>query len=158
VSRPKRALIAEEQHSAGGLVVRSNEVLLISTAGGRRWQLPKGHLEPGEQPAEAAVREVREETGVTGRVVAPLPGIDYAFVERGLRRIQKHVDYFLLEYESGSEADFDPHEVVSARWFAWPEAIAKLSHANERRVAERAWALVREPQEESPAAQQGATE
>lgn len=158
MSRPKRALIAEEQHSAGGLVVRGSEVLLISTAGGRRWQLPKGHLEPGEQPAEAAVREVREETGVSGRVVAPLPGIDYTFIERGLRRIQKHVDYFLLEYESGSETDFDPHEVVSARWFAWAEAVAKLSHANERRVAERAWALFRERQAESPAAQTGVPE
>jgi 8-oxo-dGTP pyrophosphatase MutT (NUDIX family) len=129
------------QHSAGGIVVRDGDVLLISTAGGRRWQLPKGHLEGNEQPVEAAVREVREETGVTGRVLSPVSGIDYSFVERGIRPIRKHVDYFLLAYESGSEADFDPREVVAARWFPWSEAIALLSHENERRVAREAWRL-----------------
>ena len=118
-------------------------MLLIATAGGKRWQLPKGHLEGEERPEQAAVREVREETGVSGRVLAPLSGIDYTFVERGVRRISKHVDYFLLAYESGSEADFDPNEVVAARWFPWAEAIEKLSHDNERRVAEEAWRVAR---------------
>ena len=126
--------------------MRGDEVLLIATAGGRRWQLPKGHLEAGELPAEAAVREVREETGVTGSIVAPLSGVDYTFLERGRHRIKKHVDYFLLAYESGSEADFEPREVVAARWFPWREAIAKLSHANDRRVAEQAWNIARERQ------------
>ena len=138
--------VASEQHSAGGLVVLGDEVLLIATAGGRRWQLPKGHLEAGELPAEAAVREVREETGVTGSIVAPLSGVDYTFLERGRHRIKKHVDYFLLAYENGSEADFEPREVVAARWFPWREAIAKLSHANDRRVAEQAWNIARERQ------------
>lgn len=143
---PTGSTIVSEQHSAGGLVVRGDEVLLIATAGGRRWQLPKGHLEAGELPAQAAVREVREETGVTGSIVAALSGVDYTFLERGKHRIRKHVDYFLLAYESGSEADFEPREVVAARWFSWSEAIAKLSHANDRRVAEQAWSIVRERQ------------
>lgn len=130
--------------------MRGDEVLLIATAGGRRWQLPKGHLEAGEVPAQAAVREVREETGVTGTIVAALSGVDYTFLERGKHRIRKHVDYFLLAYESGSEADFEPREVVAARWFPWPEAIAKLSHANDRRVAEQAWRIARERQGDSP--------
>jgi 8-oxo-dGTP pyrophosphatase MutT (NUDIX family) len=138
-----------EQHSAGGLVVRGDEVLLIATAGGRRWQLPKGHLEAGELPAEAALREVREETGVTGSILAPLSGVDYTFLERGKHRIRKHVDYFLLSYESGSETNFEPREVVTARWFPWVEAIARLSHANDRRVAEQAWRIVRERQGEN---------
>jgi 8-oxo-dGTP pyrophosphatase MutT (NUDIX family) len=141
--RPARSPVEERQHSAGGVVFRDNEILLISTAGGRRWQLPKGHIENDEQPTDAAVREVREETGVTGRVLAPLSGIDYTFLERGLRRIRKHVDYFLLAYESGSELDFDPHEVVSAKWFPWSDGIARLSHENERRVAEEAERLAR---------------
>lgn len=143
-STKRSAAPAPEQHSAGGIVVRGEEVLLIATAGGRRWQLPKGHLEAGEAPAEAAVREVREETGVTGAIVAPLSGVDYSFLERGRHRIRKHVDYFLLTYESGSEANYEPREVVAARWFPWPEAIAKLSHANDRRVAEEAWRIARE--------------
>jgi 8-oxo-dGTP pyrophosphatase MutT (NUDIX family) len=129
---------AERQRSAGGLVARGDEVLLIATGGGRRWQLPKGHVEPGESLADAAVREVREETGVTGRIVATLPAIDYTFVEKDGRRVRKHVDYFLLEYVEGDAADHDPAEVDAARWFAWPEALRRLTHVNERRVAERA--------------------
>lgn len=126
------------QHSAGGLVVRDAQVLLIATAGGSRWQLPKGRLEEGETSEQAAVREVREETGVTGRIVAPLPGIDYWFAEGRRKRIRKHVDYFLLEYVSGSERDFDRREADDARWFPWSEAVVQLTHANERRVAESA--------------------
>lgn len=123
-------------------MVRSGEVLLIATAGGSRWQLPKGRLEADETPEQAAVREVREETGVTGRVVTPLPGIDYWFAEGPRKRIRKHVDYFLLEYVAGSEADFDEREVHEARWFAWDDAVARLTHVNERRVAESARRLV----------------
>ena len=80
--RPVARATAERQHSAGGLVVRDGLVLLIATAGGRRWQLPKGHVEPGETAAQAAVREVREETGVTGTDPGAAAGIDYSFVER----------------------------------------------------------------------------
>jgi len=113
-------------------------VLLIATAGRRRWQLPKGRIEPGESTEQAAIREVREETGVLGRVLALLPAIDYWFADGRMRRIRKHVDYFLLAYVSGSEEDFDAAEVDEARWFGWDEALAKLTHENERRVAERA--------------------
>jgi 8-oxo-dGTP pyrophosphatase MutT (NUDIX family) len=122
-------------------VEREGRVLLIATGGGRRWQLPKGRIEAGESIEQAAVREVREETGVLGRVVAPLPAIDYWFADGPERRIKKHVDYFLLAYLSGSEKDFDPVEVDEARWFGWDEALAHLTHANERRVAESARAL-----------------
>jgi len=144
--RPRPRVV--RQHSAGGLVERDGEVLLIATAGGARWQLPKGRLEAGETPELAAVREVREETGVTGRIVAPLPGIDYWFAEGRRKRIRKHVDYFLLAYVSGSERDFDRREAHDARWFPWSEAVDKLTHANERRVAESARQLAQA--EESP--------
>ncbi len=117
---------------------REGDFLLIATGGGRRWQLPKGHIEPGETSQEAAVREVREETGVTGRPIAELDGIDYWFAESRDLRIRKHVDYFLLAYESGSETDFDPNEVDRASWFPAAEAIACLTHENERRVARQA--------------------
>jgi len=130
-----------QHRSAGGLVVLGSRILLISTQAGRRWQLPKGHIEEGETPEQAAVREVREETGVTSRVVAPLPGVEYWFVERGAHRIHKQVDYFLLDYLSGDTADFDPHEVSGAEWFPWDEGLAKLSFENERRVVERARAI-----------------
>jgi 8-oxo-dGTP pyrophosphatase MutT (NUDIX family) len=132
---------AEHQRSAGGLVVRGATILLISTQQGRRWQLPKGHIEDGETSEQTAVREVREETGVTGRVVAALPEIEYWYVEKGNLRIHKRVDYFLLEYESGDAADFDAREVSGAGWFGWDEGLAKLSFDNERRVAEQARVL-----------------
>lgn len=134
----------EHQRSAGGLVVNQGQILLITTQAGR-WQLPKGHIEDGETPEQAAVREVREETGVTGRLVAPLPGVEYWYVERGRKRIHKRVDYFLLAYESGDAADFDPEEVVGASWFSWDDGLTKLSFDNERDVvvAARRIALAR---------------
>jgi 8-oxo-dGTP pyrophosphatase MutT (NUDIX family) len=128
----------EHQVSAGGVVVRAGEVLLISTFGGRRWQLPKGHLEAGESPEQAAVREVEEETGVRGRVLAELPDVEYWFTERGTHRIHKRVYYYLLVYERGDTADYDPHEVSGAAWMSWEEALARLSFANDRRVVKRA--------------------
>jgi len=138
--RPRRPRV-EHQRSAGGVVAHEGRFLLIATAGGTRWQLPKGHIEPGESSEQAAVREVREETGVTGRVVAPLDGIDYWFAEGRARRIRKHVDYYLLTYQAGSASDFDRREVDDARWFPAVEAVEKLTHANERRVAEQALAM-----------------
>jgi 8-oxo-dGTP pyrophosphatase MutT (NUDIX family) len=124
--------------SAGGLVVAGERILLISTQNGRRWQLPKGHIEPGESAEEAAVREVREETGVTGRVLAPLPSVEYWYVEKGQLRVHKKVDYFLLEYVSGNAAEFDAKEVSGAEWFGWEEGLARMSYENERRVARQA--------------------
>jgi 8-oxo-dGTP pyrophosphatase MutT (NUDIX family) len=114
-------------------VVRDSQILLIATQAGR-WQLPKGHIEKGETAEQAAMREVREETGVRGQVVAPLPGVEYWFTERR-RRIHKRVDYFLLSYEGGDAADFAADEVAGASWFSWEEGIAKLSFDNEREVA-----------------------
>ena len=129
--------------SAGGLVVRGSSILLISTQSGRRWQLPKGHIEAGETPEQTAVREVCEETGVTGEVVAPLPGVEYWFVEKGIHRIHKEVDYFLLTYVSGDAANFDAREVSGAEWFSWDEGLARLSFENERKVVREAMAIAR---------------
>jgi 8-oxo-dGTP pyrophosphatase MutT (NUDIX family) len=116
-----------QHRSAGGLVVRGSQILLISTQSGRRWQLPKGHIEEGETSEQTAVREVREETGVTSRVVAPLPGVDYC----------------LMDYVSADAADFDAQEVSGAEWFSWEEGLAKLSFENERKVVEQARRIAR---------------
>ncbi|QQR75114.1 MAG: NUDIX hydrolase [Holophagales bacterium] len=146
--RPRR------DHSAGGLVVRGEEVLLISTQEGARWQLPKGHLEAGETAEQAALREVCEETGITARIVAPLPGVDYRFAERGRRLVDKHVDYYLMSFVSGDERNFDPKEVSGASWFPWDEALSRLTFDNERRVVnaarELAAAAVLQAAEETP--------
>lgn len=134
------------------MIVRSSRILLISTQEGKRWQLPKGHIEAGETPEQAAIREVREETGVTGRIVAPLPGVEYWFFDRGAR-IHKQVDYFLLDYVSGDPADFDASEVSGAGWFSWEAGISRLTFENERRVVTRARDLVLEAAPESTPAE-----
>lgn len=120
-----------------------SRILLISTQEGKRWQLPKGHIEAGETPEEAALREVREETGVTGRILAALPGVEYWFFDRGAR-VHKKVDYFLLDYVSGDPADFDAGEVSGAGWFSWDAGIGRLSFENERKAVVRARALLAE--------------
>jgi 8-oxo-dGTP diphosphatase len=124
----------EHHRSAGGLVVHDSRILLISTQEGKRWQLPKGHIEQGETPEEAAIREVREETGVTGEILAPLPPVEYWYLEKGRRRVHKIVEYYLLSYVSGDNANFDAREVSGADWFSWEEGIARLTFENERRV------------------------
>jgi 8-oxo-dGTP pyrophosphatase MutT (NUDIX family) len=118
-------------------VVRDREVLLINPRPAR-WQLPKGHVEPGEEPPQTALREVREETGVGARIVAPLSAIRYTYAAGPRLRIEKRVDYYLMSYVDGSELDADRREVLQARWVPWDEALALLSFANERAVAEEA--------------------
>ena len=93
-------------------------------------------MEPGESLAEAAVREVEEETGIRGRVVQSLGTIDYWFVLDG-RRIHKTVHHFLLEAVGGelSRADL---EVEDVDWVALDEAPRRLAHPDERSLAQRA--------------------
>jgi len=99
------------------------------------WSLPKGHVEPGETSAEAAVREVEEETGIRGRVLAPLGTIDFWFVA-DQRRVHKTVHHFLLEAEGGELSD-DDIEVVEVAWFDLPDVSGALAYADERRLLER---------------------
>lgn len=125
-------------HSAGGIVYFRDQILLISTLQATRWQLPKGHVERGESPAQAAVREIREETGVYGLVVADLGPLEYRYRGRQGRKIHKRVDYFLCSYISGSTDDFDRHEVSGAQWMPWQQALELLTFDNERELVRRA--------------------
>lgn len=134
------------ERSAGGVVlVRHGQDLmvpLIRLRGGGVLGLPKGHIEPGEEPPATAVREVREETGLSGRVLAPLPEIAYAFWSRALgARVAKRVAFFLLEYRAGSIAHHDG-EVEGVRLVPLDRAVAALTYPGERRVMEAALAWV----------------
>ncbi len=132
--------------SAGGVIYRRTdqgiEVALISTKGGTRWQLPKGKQEKGEELEVTAAREVAEETGLFGTVLASLDTIDIWFsVSEEGRAIRSHkvVHFYLLEYRHGSTDDHDD-EVDDARWFPAAEALVRLTFPSERRVTEQALA------------------
>lgn len=97
------------------------------------WSLPKGHLEAGETASQAAVREVEEETGIRGRVLAELGTIDYWFVAED-RRIHKTVHHYLLEAAGGELSDEDV-EVDEVAWVPLAELRERLAYAGERRLA-----------------------
>ena len=127
----------ELETSYGGVVVRGSELLVITPAGKRRVTgLPKGGQNPGESGAETAVREVREETGVTATVREPLGDVHYWY-RRGGMRVLKTVHFYLCDYVSGSTADHD-HEVENARWIPLTRARNALSYPGERALIERA--------------------
>jgi 8-oxo-dGTP pyrophosphatase MutT (NUDIX family) len=106
------------------------------------WGFPKGHLEPGEQPEEAALREVREETGLHDLAVrGTIDTIDWYFRFRG-RLIHKVCHFFLMET---SQADTDPQRaegITACRWIAYDAASSAVSYANARQVLRRAGAMI----------------
>jgi ADP-ribose pyrophosphatase YjhB (NUDIX family) len=136
-----------EETSAGGLVVdRSGTVpraALIARADRRGrllWSLPKGHLEAGETAVDAAVREVAEETGIQGEVLAPLGTIDFWFVADG-RRVHKTVHHFLLAAVGGELSDADV-EVDEVAWVPLDDLGERLAYADERRLVDKVHELL----------------
>ncbi len=136
--------------SAGGVIYRlrrgQTQVCLIATQGGKAWQLPKGLIEAGEQPEEAACREVSEETGLRGDLLRRLDKIEYWYVwDDGVEktRIHKLVYFFLFRYTGGSTRDHDD-EVDDARWFSLAEAKGRLTFENERNVLDLAVTAIAE--------------
>src|SRR5438093_6690982 len=111
--------ISVQEVSAGGVVVRDGEVAVIvptrrAADGSRVLALPKGHVDRGESPLQAAEREVREETGVLGEPVTELGDARYWYRRDG-RTIGKRVTFYLFKYREGDTADHD-EEVEEAFW------------------------------------------
>ena len=133
--------LTSTEFSAGGVVVRDEKCVVIvptrrAADGSRVLALPKGHPDGAESPAEAALREVREEAGVDARLVEKLGDVRYWYTRDG-RRIAKVVSFFLLEYLSGEVSDHD-REVEDARWLALDRATRELTYKGERDMASRA--------------------
>jgi len=123
--------------SSGGIVYRRRrglvEVALIRSRA--RWCLPKGHVEEGERLQETALREVKEETGLEGRVVAKIGDITYWYTNRTKEgetiRIFKRVYFYLIRYLRGDVRRHD-QEVEEARWLPIEVARGKLTYPTER--------------------------
>lgn len=139
----------QRKTSAGGVVVRSDgamEVCLIRPSGcGRRvWGLPKGGIENGETSAEAAVREVMEETGISAVVDRELGSIEYSFYSRERAgRIHKTVHYFLM-HAIGGDTSLHDQEVREARWVRLQDALQMMTYPNEREMVRRAATALRD--------------
>jgi len=163
-SRPRRRqgarLRTVHEISAGGLVIdgidKPREEQLAALIGrvdrrGRMiWSLPKGHIEQGETAEQTAIREVAEETGIHGHVLAALGSIDYWFVTEG-RRVHKTVHHYLLRFSGGELCDEDV-EVTEVAWVPVTELSRRLAYADERRLAKVAHELISLLQSGGPAA------
>jgi 8-oxo-dGTP pyrophosphatase MutT (NUDIX family) len=145
------AQIVEREFSAGGVLVRRLQgrwMLAAIRPGGRPaglWALPKGRIDPGERAEATALREVREETGASGRSLGKLGDVKYVYTwppkpAEG-RRIFKVVSFFLVRYKRGRLGEIAEefrHEVAEVRWLPLEEAPRLLAYGGEQEMARKA--------------------
>lgn len=129
-------------NSAGGAVFRrtddSFEVALIATKNKTVWTLPKGIIDKDENPEETAVREIKEETGLTTMVIDVLGERSFWFFLKDKNmKCKKTVKYFLLEYISGNIEDYG-WEVDEARWFDIEDALKLVSYKSDMEILQKA--------------------
>ncbi len=129
--------------SAGGVVFRrldaGIEIALTSRrtrAGDLVWGLPKGRIDEGETTQQAALREVREESGLVAEIEAPLGRISYDYVWKRTH-VSKEVHFFLMRATGGDIEDHDD-EMEEVRWFALEDALDSAAYDSERDVIQRA--------------------
>lgn len=134
-----------EEVSAGGIVFRRDgerTFFLLIRDPYRNWGFPKGHLEDGEDPSAAAMREVSEETGLAGlQLRAPIETIDWTFRFRG-RRIHKVCHFFLMETEERRTSPQRAEGITACRWASFDQAVKMIAYDNARAVLEQAHALL----------------
>ncbi len=144
---------ARRETSAGGVVFRmapgpdgsAQALFLLIRDSYRNWGFPKGHLERGELPEAAAMREVEEETGLHGlQLRGPIETIDWYFRFRG-RLIHKICYFYLMETTQSETSPQRAEGITACRWTPFEEAHAMISYANAREVLRRAHAMVSSP-------------
>ncbi len=147
-------MAATREFSAGGVVVRpvpegsgKHELAVIRPRGKKVMALPKGHIDEGETPAQAAQREVREETGLETELLLKLGDVKYAYKWQG-KTIFKVVSFFLFKQVGGQIDQLEEKmrvEVDEARWVPLDEAVRQLSYGGEREMAKKALAQLAAP-------------
>jgi 8-oxo-dGTP pyrophosphatase MutT (NUDIX family) len=133
------------EFSAGGLVIRNlrdGPHLAVIRVRDEILALPKGHPEKGESSQDAALREVREETGLDATPIEKLGDIRYWYARDG-ERVLKVVSFFLFRYHSGRLAEHD-HEVEEALWIPLEDAPERLAYKSEKEIAQTALSRVAE--------------
>jgi 8-oxo-dGTP pyrophosphatase MutT (NUDIX family) len=132
------------QVSSGGVVYRQTkdtiDIVIIAVGEKRRWQLPKGLVNRGENPNQTALREVREETGIDSILLDLIDKIEYWYYgQSGSKRIRFHkvVHFYLLKFQSGNTEDHD-QEVEEARWVEIDEAQTLLAFKSEKEIVAKA--------------------
>ena len=139
-----------DETSAGGLVIdrSGTKGLLIGRIDLKDqsrekllWSLPKGHIEEGETPEQAAIREVNEETGIECSIDKSLGVIDFWFMASG-KRIHKTVHHFVFR-ETGGKISPQVSEVDDVRWFPLEEIVERLAYPDERKLISRSQELLR---------------
>jgi len=142
VTRQRRL---REEVSAGGIVFRRDgerTLYLLIRDSYRNWGFPKGHLEEGEAPADAALREVGEETGLADlELRAPIETIDWEFRFRG-KRIHKTCHFFLIETPARRTTPLLAEGITACRWASFEQAEQLIAYDNARAVLRQAQALL----------------
>ena len=135
------------QISAGGIVYKkeNNQILILVAqhSGHKGWVFPKGligdHVE-NEDKKETAIREVKEETGVSAKILKPLAPITYRYTFEGIK-IKKTVYYYLMEYLDGDISNHD-WEMEKVEWLPKEEVENRLTYESEKKVWREAWELI----------------
>ena len=127
------------EFSCGGVVLDGRKVLLVQVKnlkGKKIWTFPKGHIEGAETEEEAAHREIKEETGLSVRLVPGFRTIDeHTIPEKP--GVTKRIIYFLGEYE-GQEIQLQKEELLEAPLLSYEEAMVRFQFESSRRILKEA--------------------
>jgi 8-oxo-dGTP pyrophosphatase MutT (NUDIX family) len=155
---------AQRETSAGGVVYRLSEsgaLFLLIRDSYQNWGFPKGHLESGERAEDAALREVREETGLGDlELRGQIDTIDWYFRFRG-QLIHKVCHFYLMETTQADTLPQQAEGITACQWVAYDDARTAISYANARKVLGRAHEMIvgpREPSTPSPTAHRQAVQ